>query len=281
MKYGIIVDSTVYLSEAELRKFGIRQVSLNIIDKDETFKELEVENEFVLGRMENGSRLTTSQPSPGEFLNTYTEMLEKGYEKIFVVTLAKPLSGTYQSALLAKNMLDDPSKIELLESKMAAFGNEMLVLELAEMIENQTPFEQIKIKMNKLLHSSELIFTIENLFHIARSGRLSKAKALVGSVLRVKPLIKMVEGKLDMYHTERTHKKVVQAIVKHMVDTTKDAKKIYIRVLNHHSLEQARLLEEEIVKTFHNIKLTFTEYLGPVFSLHLGTNGYGVSWCSE
>lgn len=281
MKYGIVIDSTVYLEKEILEKYDIRQASINIIDKEESFKETEVDNEFVLSRLADGSKLTTSQPAPGEFLHIYEEMLEEGYEKIFVITLSKPLSGTYQSALLAKKMLDNPEAIVLFESKMAAFGNAMLVLELTEMIDALEPVDSITKRMNQLLHSSELIFTIENLFHIARSGRLSKAKALVGSVLRVKPLIQMIEGKLDMYHTERTHKKVVKEIVQKMKESTKSASKIYVRILSHSSLNQARLLEEEIRAAFDNIKLTFTEYLGPVFNLHLGTNGYGVSWCYE
>lgn len=281
MKFGIVIDSTVYLDQKLIKENDIRLASLNIIDKDETFKETLVDTDFVLKRMEKGSRLTTSQPAPGEFLEIYEDMLETKYDHIFVVTLAKPLSGTYQSALLAKNMLDNPEKITLFESKMAAFGNEMLVIELLDLIKEEKTLDEITTKMNHFIHSSELIFTIENLFHIARSGRLSKAKALVGSVLRVKPLIKMVEGKLDMYHTERTHKKVVIEIIKRMVETTKNAKKINVRILSHSSLEQARMLESEIKKAFDNIKITFTEYLGPVFTLHLGTNGYGVSWCSE
>lgn len=281
MNYRIVVDSTVYLSEAEYKKFGIKRASLNIIDKDETFKELKVDNDFVYGRLDKGHSLTTSQPSPGEFFDIYEELLKEGADKIFVVTLAPPLSGTYQSAVLARTMLEEPTKVHVFESQMAAFGNEMLVLELQKLIEDGLSELEIINKISKLNNESNLIFTVENLHHLSRSGRLSKAKALVGTVLRVKPLIQMVGGKLDLFKSERTHKKVVLSIINKIKETTKDAKVIHIRILSKNSLEQARILESKIKETFSNIKLTFNEYLGPVFSIHLGTTGYGISWSAE
>lgn len=281
MNYRIVVDSTVYLSEKELQENGIKVASLNIIDKDETFKELEVDNDFVYGRLDKGHHLTTSQPSPAEFFDIYEELIKEGADKIFVVTLAPPLSGTFQSATLARTMLDEPNKVHVFESKMAAFGNEMLALELIEMINDGKSESEIIKRVNALNTESNLIFTVENLHHLSRSGRLSKAKALVGSVLRVKPLIQMVEGKLDLFKSERTHKKVVTSILNKIKETTNGASTIHVRVLSKNSMEQAKALEAKIKETFSNIKISFNEYLGPVFSLHLGTTGYGVSWCVE
>ncbi len=281
MKFRIVVDSTVYLSEEEFQKFGIKRASLNVIDKDETFKELKIDNDFVYSRLDNGHSLTTSQPSPGEFFDIYEELINEGAEKIFVVTLAPPLSGTFQSATLARAMLDEPIQVHIFESQMAAFGNELLVIELQKMISDGKSESEIINRISKLNSNSNLIFTVENLHHLSRSGRLSKAKAMIGSVLRVKPLIQMVEGKLDLFKSERTHKKVAASIIQKMKETTENAKIINVRVLSKNSLEQARALEKIIKETFSNIKLTFNEYLGPVFSLHLGTTGYGVSWSAE
>ncbi len=281
MNYRVVVDSTVYLSEEEFKRFGIKQASLNIIDKDESFKELSITKDFVFDRLDKGHHLTTSQPSPGEFYDIFQEMIAEGADKIFVVTLAEPLSGTYQSAILAKTMLDNPEKVHVFKSKMAAFGNEMLVLELQSMIDEGKNETEIIKRVTRLNEDANLIFTIENLHSIARSGRLSRTKAMIGTVLRVKPLIKMVDGKLDLFKSERTHKKVVSSIVNIMRETTKGAKTIHVRLLSHSSIEQAKELEKSIREAFTNIKVSFNEYLGPVFSLHLGKSGYGVSWCIE
>ena len=281
MNYRIVVDSTVYLSEEEFKRFGIKRASLNIIDKDETFKELSVDQKFVFDRLDKGHHLTTSQPSPAEFFDIYEELLKEGTDKIFVITLAEPLSGTYQSANLARTMLDEPNKVHIFKSKMAAFGNEMLVLELNNLIQKGKTEAEIIKQIDSMNNESNLIFTLENLHYVAKSGRLSKAKALIGTVLRVKPLIQMVEGKLDLFKSERTHKKVLSSIIERIKASTADAKTIHIRILSHNSIEQARILEAKLKETFSNLKLTFSEYLGPVFSLHLGSTGYGISWCVE
>lgn len=281
MTFKVVVDSTFYLSEEQFKETGVKRASLNVIEGDKTHKELEIENQFVFDALKHGHRLTTSQPSPAEFLELYEEAIAEGADRVFVMTLAEPLSGTYQSALLAQKMLDDPDKVYLFKSRMAAFGNEMLLLELINMIDTGKPEQEIIDRINHLNSTSYVMFTIENLIHLMRSGRLSRAKALVGTVLRVKPILHTVEGKLELAGSSRTHKKVMETLLDRMKETTEGAKKIFVRVISKNSLEHAKTLEQLIRDTFTNIELTFTEYVGPVFSIHLGTNAYGVSWCSE
>jgi len=281
MNFRIVVDSTFYLSKEEIEKHGIKRASLNVLEGNESHKELEIDNDYIFDALKHGHRLSTSQPSPHDFLVLYEEAIQEGADLVFVLTLAKPLSGTYQSAMLAKNMLDSPDKVHLFQSQLAAVGNEMLTLELADMIEQGKTKEEIIARMDLLNSRGHIFFTIENLIHLMRSGRLSRTKALIGTVLRVKPILYTVQGKLEMYGSERTHKKVQATIVDQIEKTTKDAKHIIIRTVSKNSLVQAKTLENMILERFKNVKITFSEYVGPVFSLHLGTNPYGVSWCSE
>jgi len=281
MNYKVVVDSTFYLSKQEIKENGIKVASLNILDGEKTYKELDVENEFIYDNLEKGHKLTTSQPSPAEFLHLYEECLAEGADVVFVLTLSPPLSGTYQSAILAQKMLDDPTKVHVFKSRMAAYGNEMLALELIKMINAKNSKEDIIERIERLNNSSYVNFTIENLIHLMRSGRLSKTKAMIGTVLRVKPILQMIEGRLEAHGSARTHKKVLEMIIQNMVDTTKDASKIIIRIVSKNSLEAARILETKVKEVFKDAEITFSEYVGPIFSLHLGTNAYGVAWCSE
>ena len=282
MKFKIVVDSTFYLSAEEYKKYDIKCASLNVIDGDKTYKELEIENQFIYDSLAAGHRLTTSQPSPAEFLELYEQCIEEGADLVFVLTLSKPLSGTYQSAEIARKMLDQPEKIHLFQSIMAAMGNEMLTLELVKMIEAGASKEDIITRIDALINTSHVNFTIENLIHLMRSGRLSKAKAMIGTVLRVKPILEMDEtGKLEIFGSARTHKKVMEMILENIRQTTEGAKKIIVRIMSKNSLDNARVLEQLIKDQFKNAEITFNEYVGPVFSLHLGTNAYGLSWCSE
>jgi len=136
-KYGLIVDSTTYLTDEQFKKYDIRRASLNVIVEGNTHKELEITNDFVFDQMKH-HRLTTSQPSPGEFYDLYLEMIQQ-YERVFVVPISQNLSGTYQSAILAHSMLDDKDmeKVHIFDTMNAAYGNELLVLELVDMMKKE------------------------------------------------------------------------------------------------------------------------------------------------
>ena len=231
--------------------------------------------------MDRGHDLTTSQPSPGEFLSTYTELIDLGYEKIFVVVLSSNMSGTYQSAELARNMLDDPTKVYIFDTQLAAFGSEMIAVELIDMIHEHKTAEEIIERLDKILTTSNQMFTAENLFSLARGGRLSVASAALGTVLKVKPIIKIVKGKLELVNKERTYAKVHKYILMNIREAIGDLKKLTFRITNTHSLESAEKLREVILSNFPDSKITFTSYLGPVFSIHVGYKGYGLSWFAE
>ena len=208
-KYAVVVDSTVYLTDVEFKKYNPTVVSLNVVDGVESFRELDVNNDFVFDRQKEGSSFTTSQPSPGEFLENYERLIKEGYEKIYYIGLSSAISGTYQSANLAKNMLDNPEVVYTFDTLLAAFGATMVALKLFELIEEGKDSKEIEETIEQIIKNSNQLFTVENLFHLARGGRLSKTSATLGTVLRVKPIIKMIEGKLELVHKERDRKSVV------------------------------------------------------------------------
>jgi DegV family protein with EDD domain len=280
--FKIVVDSTFYLSEEELKRYDIRRASLNLIDESSSHRELDIQNDYVYEALKACRKLSTSQPSPAEFLRLYNEAIDAGADTIFVLTLAPPLSGTYQSAEFAKKMLDNPEKVHLFKSRLAAIGNEMLALELAEMIEKQLSKESIIQRMNQLIMTGHINFTIENLIHLMRSGRLSKTKALIGTVLRVKPLLEQDSiGRLTLHGSARTHKKVMEMMINNIKQTTVDAKQIIIRLVSKNADNHVKVLKDLVQSHFPKAKLTINYYVGPVFSLHLGTNAYGLAWCNE
>ena len=136
-KYAILIDSTVYLTKEQIEENDISVISLNVVEGTVSHREVDVDNEFIFAKQAKGAKFTTSQPAPGEFLDIYEKKIEEGYEKIFCVLLSSNISGTYQSADLARNMLDDPSKVYLFDTKLAAFGSAMIAVELIDMRKHQ------------------------------------------------------------------------------------------------------------------------------------------------
>ena len=209
-------------------------------------------------------------------------LIKEGFDFIFVMTISEPLSGTYQSAKLAKNMLDDPSIVHQFDSNMAAYGNERVLLRLMDYINDGLPVEEIITKVEHMFTTSRLVFTSLDLISLIKSGRLSKAKGLIGSLLRIKPVVKMEDGKLDMFHVARTAKKAIVLQMDYMKQDLKDGyDKLFVRVCNHNAMEPAAEIKEEIQAAFKDAIISVTNYIGPVFNVHLGPIGFGLTWHTE
>jgi len=280
-KYAMVMDSTIYLTKEVIESNEISVASLNIVDSTTSYREVEIDNNFVFNLLDKGANLTTSQPSPGEFLEIFEEKINAGYEKVFCLTLSAGLSGTYQSALIAQNMLDDPKKVYVYHSNLAAYGSEMIALELIDMISNNLDEVEIDTRLKNIIGTSGQIFTVENLFSLAKGGRLSTTQAAIGTVLKIKPIIKMIKGKLELVKKERTTKKVHKFIFENIIEESKDYTKYTFRITNTNSPEGALALQNEIESLFPDAKITVSAYLGPVFSIHVGKKGYGISWFLE
>lgn len=280
-KYKIIFDSTVYIDKEILAKHNVGIASLNVIEGVNSYKEVEVDNKFIFDMQDQGKSWKTSQPAPGEFLTLYEEAIKEGYDKIFVLGLSRNISGTFQSATLAKNMLDNPEMVYIFDTLLCAYGTEMFGVELIELVANGEKEEDIISKMNKLIANGEQMFTVENLFSLVKGGRLTLAKAAIGTVLRLKPVIRVIDGKLKQVHNERTYKKLHKYFIDEMKKTTEGYKKLYVYITNQNSPESGALVRSVIQSEFPDAKITFTNYLGPVFSIHVGRKGYGISWTHE
>lgn len=279
-KYGVCVDSTVYLPKDFIKENNIEVVSLNIEIDEVTHLEKDISREFIIEERSKGKSFKTSAPGPGRFLETYEQMLET-YEHVFMIGLSRELSGTYQSSVLGRNMLYDKSLVTVFDTLQSAYGNEMLVYKLLEMIEDGKDVAYITKRMNMLIENATLMFTCENLFSLVAGGRLSSAKAMIGTVLRIKPVIEMIDGKLILIKSERTYNKLFQLIKERITDTTKGYKKLYVYITNTYSPKSGASLKTFIESNFPDAEITYTDLLGPVMTVHVGNKGFGISWCYE
>lgn len=277
----IIIDSTVYIPQELIKKHNITVVSLNVTDGTDTYPEVTVDNEFIWKMQDQGANWKTSQPAPGDFLEAYNKLFEEGAEKIYCVLLSKNISGTYQSALLAKNMLEDPDKVHLFDTQLAAYGTEMIAVELIDMLRNGSSNKEIEERITKIISTSHQMFTVENLFSLVKGGRISTTKAAIGTVLRIKPVVEIIKGKLELVKSERTYRKIHKYFIDSIKKSLEGNNSVTFYVTSQNSFENASSVKDMLLEEFPGSKLTFTEYLGPVFSIHVGKKGYGISWFVE
>lgn len=270
-KIKIITDSTAYLTKEYANEENISIVPLNYVFGEETGKEaFPGEFEDFYNKLENTKLFpTTSQPSAGEFVAEFNKSFEEGYDEIIAIVLSSKLSGTYNSALLAKNMLED-KKVTIIDSQNAAANMRFLVEDAVEMVKSGKSSKEIEEHLNKKKANMIIYLTTESLEYLSRGGRLSSIQSKLGNLLNIKPILELKNGELALLEKLRGKNKALKAMIDKIPQDTKQISICHI--LNKDGAEKLR---EILKEKFPHIEIQIDE-LGPVIGAHLGPKGIGI-----
>lgn len=276
----IITDSTCDLDFGFLEKKGVDVVKLNFFFGEEEYVDGEsMTRDTFYSRLEMAEELpTTSQPSPAQFVEAYEKALEKGQD-VLVLTISSELSGTYQSATIAKEMVES-DKIHIVDTKAGTLSLGLLVLEAIRLEEDGYSAANAKVEMERLAEKTRLTAVVGTLKYLQMGGRLSKASATVGSILNVKPILQLIQGKIVAVGKARGKKasfeKVYELIKEQPIDENHEF------VLGHS--HQPELMEELLmflkdrgVKVDHVTKLE----IGTVIGVHVGPGAVGLAYIGK
>ncbi|HOP57264.1 MAG TPA: DegV family protein [Bacillota bacterium] len=280
-KIGILIDSTS-LTRAELKEYPfIKIVSLYVTLDGTSRKEEDITTEEMIEQLHKAKHITTSQPAPGEFLEKYEEFHNEGYTNVLVVTISDKLSGTYQSAMIAKTMIDFEMDISIHAPQLASFGVANGVALLAEMVAEGASFEEVQKRYYTIFKNGAVMFTLGNLMNLFRGGRLNRIQALLGTVLRIKPIVEMVEGKLQLTKKERTNLACFEYFMNKADEYCQKFKKVYFDIIHLNRPEWAEKIRLYISGKYPAAGIHMTDYVSPVFFAHLGDQGFGLAVAAE
>ncbi|MFV0424921.1 MAG: DegV family protein [Bacilli bacterium] len=270
-KIGIICDSTSYLDKEFIEIHDISIVNLSININGNSYRDMiDIDNTLLFKMMNDKMSLTTSQPSPEQFLNAYIEK-SKTYDKIICLTISSGLSGTYNSANLAKSMYDGKAKIEVIDTLTSGMGIRACIEKVIE--SNEDVFSKVVGNVKTFVKASTTFLTIDDLQTLVKTGRMKVAQALIGNVLKVKPLLTLdKEGKIVVYDKVRTTKKLVGKLASIILESKAD--KVYIAYAGSKEVfdKNIEILKERV----GNVELILCSEIGPVLSTHLGKGGLGL-----
>jgi DegV family protein with EDD domain len=280
-KIGLLLDSTTLTREDIRNKKNVKVVSLNVTIDGVDQPELSLSTAQIVEKLHTAKKLSTSQPSPGSFSEKYEEFYKEGYTHVLVVCISSAISGTYQSALIAKSLIDFPLTIEVRSPKVASFGIALGIPLLGDMIEKGKTFQEVLKRYETIYAEAAVMFTLSDLMHLFRGGRLGMVAAFLGTVLRIKPIVEMVNGKLVLTKKERTNLACFDYFmekVKHYADKFQN---VYVDIIQLNRPEWAEKLDVAIKERFPKISIHHTTYVSPVFFIHLGDQGFGLSIIGE
>jgi len=273
-KIQIVTDSTAYIEKDESIEKNISIVPLSVQFCGRVFKEgFPGEFKDFFDSLENTNEFpTTSQPAVGDFVEAYVKALQVG-EEIISIVISSELSGTYNSARLAADLVA-PDRITVIDSKTSAGNLKLLVNRAVQLAEQGVSRSEIEKEVIKQRENMNANLTVDTLEYLKRGGRLSNTTAFIGSLLNIKPVIGLIDGKLVPVGKERGKKKAMEAIISMVPE---NAERISIAHVQNY--EEALQYKIELEMKFPNAVITIDE-LGPVIGSHLGPKAIGLcaSW---
>ena len=280
----IVTDSGTDLSltKEELADLNIHVVPLNVHLDEVTYREgLDITpGEFypLLEKSENMP--TTSQPSTGEFSNTYQKILETDLD-ILSIHISSGLSGTYSSALAASK-LHPEANITVVDTKTLSAAAGWQVEAAARAIKSGWSLDKVKSLIRTIGEASESIYTLNELQYLIHGGRISHMKGLLASVLNIKPLIgvEKVKGTYVQIGQSRTFKKAVEGLVKIIAEKHLPGSPLRVQVLHSFNFEGAEKLRNLIDKTFECTWLP-EGHMSLVLGAHTGPSMIGVAYAPQ
>jgi DegV family protein with EDD domain len=279
MKVAVVTDSTAYIPKKLREQHHIHMIPLSVIFGEETYQEeIEISATDFFEEVRTKELPTTSQPSVGQFLTLF-EKLSAEYDAVISIHLSSGISGTYQGAVAAGDMVEGIN-VYPFDSEISCMVQGFYVLEAAEMAKQGKTPEDIMTRLHEMRKTVNAYFMVDDLSHLQRGGRLSSAQALIGSLLQVKPLLHFVDKKIVPFEKIRTRKKAMKRVAELLGDAVKGGEP-YRAVIIHANRElEANEWKKELEALFPNVEFMIS-YFGPVIGTHLGEGSMGLGWVKK
>lgn len=275
MTYKIITDSTTDLSDAYMAGHDVVMLGLTVTLDETTYQTVGLDrltSDVLLEKMAAGAKPVTSQINVGQFSETFKSVIHSGNDVLYL-GFSSGLSGTYQSAEMAKQLVLDeiPSaRITTVDTLAAASGEGYLVKEAVKLRDNGASLDEVVVAMQDLIPRLRSWVMADDLYHLARGGRISKTAATVGTLVNIKPIIDVdPEGQLRQVGKIRGKKKALKTLV---TNTLTDFDPAYPHVMVGYSGEPdvAEEVKAELLQSNLITEVTLTP-LGPTIATHTGT----------
>lgn len=276
-KTAIVTDSTSYIPSDIRNEYGIAMVPLNVMFGDDMYQEeTDITTTEFYEKMKTTEALpTTSQPSIGLFEETFTR-LAKTADDILVITLSSGISGTFETAHSAAQMVEG-ANVYLFDSEVSCYVQGFYVITAAKLAEDGMKAKQILSHLEKMKKRTRAYFMADDLNHLHRGGRLNGAQMLVGSLLQVKPVLHFDDKKIVPYEKVRTAKKAIAKILGLLHEDAKFGAALDVVVIHANRPEKAEELKKYIKTKYPDVNVT-TSHFGPVIGTHLGEGSLGIGW---
>lgn len=288
--YKIFSDGACDLTFDEIDRLGIKTLPFYISFDSECYKK-EI---FEMGLPEFYDKLVnenvfpkTSLPSVSDYIDAFTPYLKKGMD-IICLTITTTLSGSFHSAVNAKQILEETykdNKICIIDSKCATGSQALLLNQISLMQKAGIAFDKVVETIHKLIDSARIFFMVGSLKHLEHGGRIGKIAAISGKLLNIKPLIELCNGSIDLIGVSRSRKKGLDKLIDYTKEYfSKHNENPYDYVFtfgNTNTPEEVSFLKESFLSVFPSLDIYDWSQIGATISAHTGPFTTGICFIKK
>jgi DegV family protein with EDD domain len=277
MSLAIIADSTCDLTLEELNDMNVARVSLYINFQGRTWKDWEeiTPKDIVEGVRAGADLPSTSQPSPQDFQNAYEAAVGSGATEILVITISSEMSGTYQSAMIARDAVDVP--VTVFDSRAASVGIGDMVKRAAQLRAAGKPLAEILPVLEEIRDTNKVFFTVASMDYLVKGGRVGKGAALLGGMLNIKPILTVTDGHiLPQARARGTRKALAEIVTQVRKHLELHPGKVFVTLLHVQDPAAAQSVKDALDAAGIEYEGGLTYEVGPVITSHVGPGTHGL-----
>ena len=276
MSVAIVTDSTAYLPDELVEGYGIHVVPLYVVLAGRSGREgADVGPEVVARTLAvRGQTVSTSRPTPGDFVAAYRRALDEGADRLVSVHLSSELSGTWDAARLAASQIGEHI-VTVVDTRSAAMGAGFAAVAAARAAAAGADAASVARTARETAAATKTLFVVDTLEHLRRGGRIGSAAAVLGSALAVKPVLHVQEGRVVPLEKVRTTARALNRLVQRAVEAAGQGP---VSIAVHHlaAAEKAQRLADEIRDRLPQLRELHVSELGAAIGAHVGPGAVGI-----
>jgi DegV family protein with EDD domain len=279
-RIAIVTDSSVNVPAEIQQECGMRVVPLKVIFDGQTFQDgVDLAPTRFYEMLRTASELpTTSQPSTGDFVEVYSRLSEEA-DAIVSIHLSELLSGTLKSAHAARELVNHVP-IEIVDSRSVSLGLGFMVVAAARAVQEGKGLSEVTAATKRLIPKMNIIFVVDTLKYLHMGGRIGGASAMLGSALKIKPLLHICDGEVNPLERVRSKCRAIDRMLEIMAQRLEAENSdgiLRAAVVHADRADEALELQERVQSRFQPVESYLTD-LTPAVGVHVGPGTLGLGW---
>lgn len=274
-KIGLVADSVCDLPKEIIAKFDIHIVPIYIKFGDMVYRDgIDITPNDVYHKLkDNGLVASTSSPSPGDFQQVFQKIADK-FETILTITISSKLTAVFQNACIARTLF--PKKdIRVFDSGLASIAEGFLIMEVAKAIKKGLKIDEIVVLLERIKEKIKIFATVDVLKYLYRSGRVPALKALLGSTLKIKPVLTIQNGEVKLLAKIVSRAASINYLCKQVIDLFKNQVPVRIAIIHALCEDIALDIKKRLEKSINCFESMVTE-VTPVIGAYVGPGLIGI-----